>query len=103
MNGVKVRRVGNSNVITVPRELERYGLVVGANVAFVPLRTPVSVPDKIRALLESHGLRQKDLVGPVFASESVVSDALHGRHRVTYEHVEKLASFFHASPAVFYP
>ena len=39
MNGVKVRRVGNSNVITVPRELERYGLVVGANVAFVPLRT----------------------------------------------------------------
>jgi len=65
--------------------------------------TPVSVPDKIRALLESHGLRHKDLVGPVFASESVVSDALHGRHRVTYEHVEKLASFFHVSPAVFYP
>ena len=39
MNGVKVRRVGNSNVITVPRELERYGLVEGMTVAFVPLRT----------------------------------------------------------------
>lgn len=38
MNGVKVRKVGNSNVITVPRELERYGLVEGAAVAFVPLR-----------------------------------------------------------------
>lgn len=36
---VKIRRVGNSNVVTVPRELERYGLVEGATVAFVPLRT----------------------------------------------------------------
>lgn len=39
MAGVKVRKVGNSNVITVPRELERYGLVDGATVAFVPLRS----------------------------------------------------------------
>jgi antitoxin component of MazEF toxin-antitoxin module len=39
VNGVKVRKVGNSHVITVPRELERYGLVDAAMVAFVPLRS----------------------------------------------------------------
>lgn len=38
MNAVRVRRVGNSNVITVPRELERFGLVEGASVAFVPMQ-----------------------------------------------------------------
>ncbi len=63
----------------------------------------VPVPDKIRALLESHALRQKDLVGPVFTTETVVSDVMHGRRKLTYEHVHRLARFFHVSPAVFYP
>jgi antitoxin component of MazEF toxin-antitoxin module len=36
---VKVRRVGNSNVVTLPRELERYGVREGATFGFVPLRT----------------------------------------------------------------
>jgi antitoxin component of MazEF toxin-antitoxin module len=34
---VKVRRVGNSNVVTLPRELERYGFTDGTAVAFVPM------------------------------------------------------------------
>jgi HTH-type transcriptional regulator/antitoxin HigA len=63
----------------------------------------VPVPDKIRALLESHALRQKDLVGTVFATETVASDVMRGRRQLTYEHVDKLARFFHVSPAVFYP
>lgn len=32
MEIVKVRRVGNSNVITLPREMERYGFVEGSQV-----------------------------------------------------------------------
>ncbi len=39
MNGVKVRRVGNSTVVTVPREMERHGLVEGTVVVFVPLES----------------------------------------------------------------
>lgn len=64
---------------------------------------PTPIPDKIRALLEAHGLRQKDLVGPVFSTETVASDLLHGRRKLSYAMVERLASFFHVSPAVFYP
>jgi len=36
---VKVRRVGNSNVVTIPRGLERYGFTEGQDVSFVPLET----------------------------------------------------------------
>ena len=57
----------------------------------------------IRALLEAHGLEQQDLVGPVFATKSVASEVLSGKRRLTYEHVERLAHFFHVSPSVFYP
>lgn len=39
MNTVKVRRVGNSNVVSLPRDLEKLGFVEGAAVAVVPLRT----------------------------------------------------------------
>jgi HTH-type transcriptional regulator/antitoxin HigA len=66
-------------------------------------RMPVAVPEKIRGLLEAHGLPQKALVGPVFPTESVVSDVLHGRRHLSYDAVARLAEFFHVSPAVFYP
>ncbi len=39
MNTVKIRRVGNSNVVSLPRGLEKLGFVEGAAVAVVPLRT----------------------------------------------------------------
>jgi len=58
---------------------------------------------KVRSFLESHGLRQKDVVGSVFATESVASDVLRGKCRLMYDHVETLAAFFHVSPSVFYP
>ena len=56
----------------------------------------------IRALLEAHQLDQQGLVGPVFATKSVASEILSGKRRLTYEHVERLARFFHVSPSVFY-
>ncbi len=39
MNTVKIRRVGNSNVVSLPRDLERYGFSEGAAVTVVPLRS----------------------------------------------------------------
>lgn len=59
--------------------------------------------DLARFLLEENGLRQQDLVGPVFPSKGIASEVLNGRRRLTYDFVEKLAGFFHVSPALFYP
>jgi HTH-type transcriptional regulator/antitoxin HigA len=59
--------------------------------------------EKVRCLLEDNGLRQQDLVGPVFPTRSAVSDFLAGRRPITYSRVEKLAEFFHVSPAAFFP
>jgi HTH-type transcriptional regulator / antitoxin HigA len=53
------------------------------------------------ALIEELNLKQKDLV-PVFKNESIVSAILHGQRKFTVEHIEKLASFFNISPAVFF-
>lgn len=63
----------------------------------------VSPQEIVHSLLEDNGLRQVDLVGPVFPSAPAVSDFLAGRRSLSYERVEKLAMFFHVSPAVFYP
>ena len=56
----------------------------------------------VRALLEDHGLRQKDLVG-VFATESVASEVIAGRRELSRKHIEGLARFFKISPAAFFP
>ena len=62
--------------------------------------TPTEI---VSSLLEDNGLRQVDLVGPVFPTRSAVSDFLAGRRPLSYERVLKLAEFFHISPAVFFP
>jgi len=54
--------------------------------------------DMIRELLDARGMRQGELVGQVFPSE-----VLHGKRRLTYDHVARLAEVFHVSPALFYP
>lgn len=56
----------------------------------------------IEALLEEFALKQKDLV-PIFKTESIVSAVLNGHRKLMTEHIEKLADFFHVSPAVFFP
>ncbi|MBD1933032.1 helix-turn-helix domain-containing protein [Trichocoleus sp. FACHB-69] len=54
----------------------------------------------IKALMVELNLRQKDLV-PIFKTESIVSAVLNGKRQLTVEHIQKLADFFHISPAVF--
>lgn len=48
----------------------------------------------VRQLLQEQGLRQKDLV-PIFKTESIVSDVLNGKRRMTVEHLVKMSDFFH--------
>lgn len=47
----------------------------------------------VRALIEEHDLRQKDLVD-IFKAESIVSAVLNGRRGLTVEHIDKLAQRF---------
>jgi HTH-type transcriptional regulator / antitoxin HigA len=62
----------------------------------------VSGVELLEVLIAEQNLRQKDLV-PIFKTESIVSDVLNGRRKLTVEHIQKLADFFHVSPAVFFP
>jgi antitoxin component of MazEF toxin-antitoxin module len=60
MQTVKIRRVGNSNVISLPRGLEPQGYTEGAAVAVVPLRSGriLLVPaDQIDAYMDEVGQR----------------------------------------------
>ena len=64
----------------------------------IPDASPVEV---LRALMDAHDLRQKDLV-PIFGSESIVSEVLHKKRGLNKTHIEKLSKRFHVSPAVFF-
>ena len=55
----------------------------------------------VKALLVERQLRQKDLV-PVFGTESIVSEVLSGKRELQAKHIERLAEFFHVSPAAFF-
>jgi HTH-type transcriptional regulator/antitoxin HigA len=63
----------------------------------IPRRTGV---DALQFLMEANGLRQADLV-PVLGRRSLVSEILHHKRRLALSHVQKLAAFFHVSPATF--
>ena len=56
----------------------------------------------IKVLMMELNLKQKDLV-PIFKTESIVSDIIKGKRKLTIEHIEKLAKFFNVSPVVFFP
>jgi HTH-type transcriptional regulator / antitoxin HigA len=56
----------------------------------------------LKVLIEERELKQKDLV-PVFRTESIISDVLHGHRQLTTRHIQELAEFFHVSPAAFFP
>lgn len=58
--------------------------------------------DLLRALIDEFGLSQKELVS-VFKAESIMFAVLNNQHKLTVEHIEKLANFFHISPAAFFP
>jgi HTH-type transcriptional regulator/antitoxin HigA len=55
----------------------------------------------LKVLIEELNLKQKDLV-PIFKTESIVSDVLNGKRKLTVEHIQKLGEFFKVSPAVFF-
>ncbi|WP_373544046.1 type II toxin-antitoxin system HigA family antitoxin [Chamaesiphon sp.] len=66
----------------------------------------VEIPDiygvkLLNVLIEEWGLKQKELV-PIFKTESIASAVINGHRQLTVEHIEKLAKFFHVSPAVFF-
>ena len=56
----------------------------------------------LKALIEEHNLKQKDLV-PIFKTESIVSDILKEKRQLTTRHIQELADFFNLSPSVFFP
>ncbi len=61
-----------------------------------------SPADVLRFLLEQHGLRQRDVAADL-GGESVVSEVLSGKRKLTASHIEELNKRFHVSPAVFFP
>jgi HTH-type transcriptional regulator/antitoxin HigA len=60
--------------------------------------TPIHV---IQELMAANNLKNKDLIG-VFATESVVSEVLAGKRRLTVDHIKRLSERFNVSPAVFF-
>ncbi|HEY4818007.1 MAG TPA: helix-turn-helix domain-containing protein [Candidatus Acidoferrum sp.] len=64
----------------------------------VPDASPLEV---LRALMDANNLRQKDLA-PIFGSESIVSEVLHGKREINRTHIEKLSKRFRVSPTVFF-
>ncbi len=56
----------------------------------------------LKVLIDELNLKQKDLV-PIFKTESIVSDVLKGKRKLTVEHIQKLAEFFKVLPNVFFP
>jgi antitoxin component of MazEF toxin-antitoxin module len=60
MNAVKVRRVGNSNVVSLPKGMDKLGFAEGTSVFLIPTRTGeiVMVPaDRLDAYIDALGQR----------------------------------------------
>lgn len=51
-------------------------------------------------MIEENGLRQEDLLD-IFKTQSVASEVLRGKRKLTLRYVEDLAAFFHVAPATF--
>jgi HTH-type transcriptional regulator / antitoxin HigA len=60
----------------------------------------ISGVDLLKVLIEEQGLKQKDLL-PIFKTESIVSDVLHGKRKLTVGHIKGLAEFFKVPASVF--
>jgi HTH-type transcriptional regulator/antitoxin HigA len=56
--------------------------------------------DALRSLIEENGLRQEDLLD-IFKTQSVVSEVLRGKRKLTLRYIKDLAAFFHVAPATF--
>ncbi len=56
----------------------------------------------LKYLIKELGLHQKDLV-TIFKTESIVSDVLNNRRKLTVRHIQELSKKFNISPAAFFP
>lgn len=56
--------------------------------------------DVLHELMQANNLKQKDLLD-IFGAPSIVSEVLHGKRRLTTEHIRRLSQRFHVSPEVF--
>lgn len=57
--------------------------------------------ERIQMLIEESELKQRDLL-PIFRHESVISDILARRRKLTVAHIDQLASFFNLPHQLFF-
>lgn len=55
----------------------------------------------LQSLMQENGLKQSDLA-PILGTQSIVSEVLSGKRKLTATYIEKLSQYFHVSPAVFF-
>ena len=55
----------------------------------------------LNEVMQANNLKQKDLLY-VFGTPSIVSEILHGKRKLTTEHIRRLSRRFHVSPQVFF-
>jgi HTH-type transcriptional regulator / antitoxin HigA len=67
-----------------------------------PMGEPTDV-EMVEHLMAIRGLSQTELAIGVRIHKATLSNLMTGRRRLTREHIEAIAAFFHVSPAVFYP
>lgn len=66
-----------------------------------PIRS-ATAENVLEFLMEQHELNQDDLADDL-GGQSVVSDIIRGKRKLTREHIEQLSKRFHISPAAFFP
>jgi HTH-type transcriptional regulator / antitoxin HigA len=54
----------------------------------------------VKALMVEDNIQEKDLVD-IFSTESLLAEVLNGKREMTATQIQKLAEFFHLSPAAF--
>jgi HTH-type transcriptional regulator/antitoxin HigA len=62
---------------------------------------PVSDADMLSFLMESRGITQNELAAATGIVNTTLSAVVHGKRRLTREHVGRLAEFFGLTPAAF--
>ncbi|HEY2545704.1 MAG TPA: hypothetical protein VGI46_06535 [Candidatus Acidoferrum sp.] len=110
-----VSEAQNEHYVEVLYNLERRGNLSAAEEKYAELLTvlieafeeeryPIRAASPIEVLTElmaANNLKQKDLA-PLFGSEGIVSEVLHGKRELNKRQIEKLSHRFKVSPAVFF-
>ena len=92
---VPIRAVVQEYIKSVTPFLEKY------EKKSFPLKS-ATLEEVLRFLMEQNDLSQYDLASDL-GGQPVVSDILHGKRKLTREHIERLSKRFGVSPAVFFP